>query len=127
MRCDNRDPAELAPDGGSRSCHQFQFALLFCGGDRVADNGRSKSALRADPQSFAIYIAAGFSHVLSQHIEALQGASLRRDESQDNKLVLRNIFERIKGPGAGIVVFQQETLSLDRAEQAGADGLVSSC
>lgn len=51
---------------------------------------------------------------------------LGRDQSQNYKLILRHFAERLKGAGAGIVVFQQQSLRVQLAEQLAADRFITS-
>ena len=96
MRCDNRSLEELTPYLGGGFYHEFEFPLLFCGGDSIPDNRRGKAALWTDPQPVVFDITAGFGNPRAKPVETFQIAFLGRDQPQNNKPVGGKIRERSK-------------------------------
>jgi hypothetical protein len=76
--------------------HEFEFPLLFCGGDGIPDNRRGKAALWTDPQPVVFDITAGFGNPRAKPVETFQIAFLGRDQPQNNKPVGGKIRERSK-------------------------------
>ena len=62
----------------------------------------------------------------SQFRESLQSRSLGRNQSQDNKPIIRDIFQRLNGSRAIIIVLKQEALRFYGPEKLTADRFVSS-
>ena len=61
-----------------------------------------------------------------QYIDGFHLRSLCRDKSQNHKLILRHVFQWLKGAGARIVVFQQYSLCVELVKKRAADRFISS-
>jgi hypothetical protein len=83
--------------------------------------------LWAESQPCVFDVTARFINPGAQGRGIFQSAFLGRDQPQDNESVIRNIGERNKRSGAGIIVFQEQSLRPSRAEEAVADNPIVSC
>lgn len=105
---------------------EFELSPLLLRSDPVADDGRSEAALRAQSQPVERNVAARLGDARFQFAGLLQLSLFRRDESQDDELVLCDRLQRFEVPRAAIVVLQQETPGLEPPEKRVRDRLVSS-
>ena len=94
--------------------------------DIVADDGRSEAALGAEAESLQRKVPTGFSNTSLQYIDGFHLRSLCRDQSQNHKLILRHVFQWLKGAGARIVVFQQYSLCFELVKKLAADRFIAS-
>ena len=71
-------------------------------------------------------MAGGVGYPLNQLLSRLQTRLLRCDQSQDHKLVIKDILNRLNGSRAIIIVLKQEALRFYSPEKLTADRFVSS-
>jgi len=71
-------------------------------------------------------VAGGVGYPLNQLLSRLQTRLLRCDQSQDHKLVIKDILNRLNGSRAIIIVLKQEALRFYSPEKLTADRFVSS-
>jgi len=95
---------------------ELQFFSLIFDGDLVADDRRSEAALWAEPKSLHRKIAPGFGNALRKNFQRFKLRLFGRDQSENDKFVLRHVPKRRKRARARIVVFQQQPLCVQFAK-----------
>ena len=114
----------LTPDGLGHFHDHAKLALLILFRDPIADDRAGKTALGAEGQPIQGEIATRLPNARCQLFLGLLAPGFGRDESQDNDLILRHFPQRLEGARAGIIVFEQQPLSLDSLEDALGNWLV---
>jgi hypothetical protein len=105
---------------------ECELLRLFFRRDRVAENRRSKTTLRADAELRQGKILARRPDAPAQVIHALEPAFFTSDQAEHEEFVFGYILERRERPRAIIVVFEQESLYLEALEESATDRFVTS-
>jgi hypothetical protein len=116
----------LAPNLTRGFDDEGELLHLFFGRDRVAENGRSKTALRADAELRQRKIPARRRDAPAQVIHALEPAGFSRDQAEHDEFVFGYVLERRERARAIIVVFEEESLYLEPLEEPATDRFVTS-
>ena len=99
---------------------------LFFSRDRVTENRRSKTALRAEAELRKGKILARRRDAPAQVIHALKPAGFSGDQAEHDELVFGYVLERRERARAIIVVLEQESLYLEPLEEPATDRFVTS-
>ena len=97
----------MSPDALGGVDNELELAPLFVVGQEVAFHGGSKATLRAHAKSLHRNVSGGVPYPLSHEVQWFELRFLCRNKSENNKLILRHVFQWLKGARARIVVFQQ--------------------
>ncbi len=97
----------LSPSLARSSDHESELLGLFFGRDRVAENRRSETALRADAELRQGKILARRRDAPAQVIHALEPAGFSGDQTEHDEFVFGYILERRERARALIVVLEQ--------------------
>lgn len=100
--------------------------LLFFRRDRVAGDGRSKAALRANAEPGKWKILCSSRDALAQVIEGFELAGLGAYQAEHDEFVFGDVLERLERTRAIIVVLEQEPVYFEALEELPADRLVTS-
>ena len=99
---------------------------MFFRRDRVAENRRSKTTLRADAELRQRKILARRPDAPAQVIHALKPANFTGDQAEHDESVFGHVLERRERARAIVVVFEQEPLYLESLEEPATDRFVTS-
>ena len=116
----------LSPNLTCSPDDECELLRLFFRRDRVAENRRSKTTLRADGELRHGKILARRPDAPAQVIRALKPAFFSGDQAEHEEFVVGYVLERRERARAIIVVFEQESLYLEPLEESAADRLVTS-
>src|SRR5262249_12469858 len=104
------------PNAARRVCNELQLCPLAVFRDQVPFCGRGKTTLGAKRQVFHGHKLLGFLDTLFENVGIFHLGNLGADESEHNRLPLRNEPERRKSSGALVIIFEQEPIDIERAK-----------
>lgn len=105
---------------------ECELLRLFFRRDRVTENRRSKTALRAEAELRNGKMLARRPDAPAQVIHALKLAEFSGDQAEHNEFVFGYVLERRERARAIIVVLEQESLYLEPLEEPATDRFVTS-
>jgi hypothetical protein len=94
-------------------------------GDDVSFVRAGKPALRTERKILERDVFRRFLYTPAEDIALFQESSLGRDEAQDDALAARDEPQRLKIAGTFVVVFEQEMIDVEAAEDDLGDALVA--
>ena len=116
----------LSPNLARSPDDERELLRLFFRRDRVAENRRSKTALRADAELRQGKILARRRNAPAQVSHALKPAGFSGDQAEHDEFVFGYVLERRERARAIVVVLEQEPLCLEPLEEPATDRFVTS-
>src|SRR6266436_4110875 len=105
---------------------ETQLGDLFVPGQRVAVDGRREAALRAEAELLQRYVFCRLVDPALQLVLAFERGALASDEAEDHPFVpARHEAQWLEPTRAGVVVFQEEAVDSELAEQGLGDMVVA--
>src|SRR5580704_5321320 len=114
-----------APDAPGSFDDKLEFVPLAFFGDEIPFRGGRKTALRAKSEIFQGYEASGFVDTFREVVCIFHLRNLGADQAEHHRLSLGNEAQGREGSGTRVVIFEKETIDLERAEQFFGDGVVA--
>src|SRR5207253_5802789 len=119
--------------GSCRSPHlprglhdDFQLSFLIVFTDEIANHVRGKATLGADRELFQGNILACRLDPTLEVVDLFDFRYLGAHQSQNNDLALRDKAQRLEGPGARAVVFEQQPVVTQFVEKSFSDRVIAS-
>ena len=122
----NDEDGPLAPNLTCSFDDEGELLRLFFGRDRVAEYGRSKTALRADAELRQGKILACRRDTPAQVAHALEPAGFSGDQAEHDEFVFGYVLERRERARAIVVVLEQKPLHGEPSEEPATDRFVTS-
>ena len=102
------DGMKLSPYPSCRLAHPLELASFVLDGQVVSNDRRGKAALRAERQAFQRHEAARFHDATNEVFRRLRLRPLGADQSENHRLVVRDVPQRRKRARPLIVVFEEK-------------------
>src|SRR5262245_24499921 len=116
--------AKLSPYPSCRLAHPLELASFVLDGQVVSNDRRGKSALRAERQAFQRHKAARLRDATNEVFRRLHLRPLGADQSEDHRLVIRDVPQRCERARPLIVVFEQKPRCTDALENRPGNRLI---
>jgi len=115
---------KLSPYPSCRLAHPLELASFVLDGQVVSNDRRGKAALRAERQAFQRHEAACFRDATNEVFRRLRLRPLGADQSENHRLVVRDVPQRCKRARPLIVVFEEKPRCTDALENRPGNRLI---